>query len=575
MEADNQVAQAAPRLSKRNMYTFPVGTIGRDMACSGLFTGQLLNYIYFTKSLTAAQLTVLTLLMTLAKVFDALNDPFMGNIIDATHTRWGKFKPWIFAGMIGTAGVIIGSFSNNFQGWSYVAFFGVTYFLYSIVFTMNDIGYWGMVPALAKHPDDRNKLSALTAFCANIGGGLCGVLVPILTTGSMAVNGSAIKAYSYVSIIFVAVFIIFQCVMLFGVKETGTLLPAQREKVGIKQVVGVFKKNDQLRWVALIFLCTQLLPGTAITMYIYFQFGYEGTLLTLFYVFSAVATVIINVFYPSLSKKLSRKGMLKLATVFQVLGNALILIFAFAVPKGIGSFVIPIFNVRVTLQFILIAFSYFFCGFASTAYYMVLMICIANTVEYNDLRYGKRDEGIIFSTRAFLVKFGGAIVTLYVMLFYVIIGANKETDAISALERAANMGEITAAEKLSGISAIIEGIPSGKTIAILLLVTLLPIALYLLAYWIYRKKFVIDEAYFDKMTEEIRLRNEAAEEKEANEQTVFVGESDEKTVAAAEVNGVIDSVEEHVTDNALNNATDNADSPSSDVTNSATDNADK
>ena len=70
---------------------FPLGTIGRDMMYN-LVTNFLLTYVLFTKGLTAAQLGAITAIMVAARVFDALNDPIMGNIIEGTRSRFGKFK---------------------------------------------------------------------------------------------------------------------------------------------------------------------------------------------------------------------------------------------------------------------------------------------------------------------------------------------------------------------------------------------------------------------------------------------------------------------------------------------------
>ena len=82
------------KLIKKNLWMFPLGTVGRDMMYC-LVTNFLLTFIMFTKGLTAAQLGAITAIMVAARVFDALNDPIMGNIIEMTHTKWGKFKPWI------------------------------------------------------------------------------------------------------------------------------------------------------------------------------------------------------------------------------------------------------------------------------------------------------------------------------------------------------------------------------------------------------------------------------------------------------------------------------------------------
>lgn len=126
---------------KRNLAMYPVGTIGRDMVYQ-LFTNYILTFILFTRTLTAAQLTAITAIMVAARVFDALNDPIMGNIIERTRTKWGKFKPWLLAGSVSTMGVVIAAFNTTLQGWPFVWFFGVVYFLYSITYTMNDISYW-------------------------------------------------------------------------------------------------------------------------------------------------------------------------------------------------------------------------------------------------------------------------------------------------------------------------------------------------------------------------------------------------------------------------------------------------
>lgn len=495
--------QSHGRLSKRNLWTFSIGCVGRDMICTGLFNGQLLNYVYFTKQLTASQLGVLTLLMTLAEVFDAFNDPVMGNIVDATHTKWGKFKPWIFIGMLGTSAVVSASFSNTLQGWSYVIFFGIMYFIYSIVFTMNDIAYWGMIPSLAKNPDDRNRLSSLTALCANIGAGVCGVLVPILTTGSLALKGSAVYAYTVISTVLVALFIIIQSVTLVGVKEEPEQRSSTGNRVSLKQVIDVFKNNDQLRWVSLIFLATRLVPGATITMFIYFEFGYNGTLLTLFYVFSGLATVVINMFYPTIGRRFTRQQMLKLGFISQIIGNVGMFLVFLVVPNETFSFVIPFFNAEVTLKFILMAAMYFFVGFATTIYYMVLVVCIANTTEYNELITGERNEGVIFATRAFLVKLGNAITTLFTMLFYIIIGIRDTTDKIAELEQAANLGTISNEVKLSQITQIISQVPDSKTLGLMLVITVTPIVFFAIGYTLFKKKFKISEEYYDEIMNEL------------------------------------------------------------------------
>ena len=117
---------------KRNLIMFPLGTVGRDMIYN-LVTSFLMTFVLFTRDLNAAQLSAITAIMVAARVFDALNDPIMGNIIERTRTRWGKFKPWLVIGILTTAFVIYATFNTKLQGWQFVAFFGVIFILISAV----------------------------------------------------------------------------------------------------------------------------------------------------------------------------------------------------------------------------------------------------------------------------------------------------------------------------------------------------------------------------------------------------------------------------------------------------------
>lgn len=83
---------------RRNLIAFPIATVGRDM-CSQFFSLSVLNFILFTKNLTVEQFSAVSAIIVAARVFDAFNDPIMGTIIDRTHTKIGKFKPWMIAGV--------------------------------------------------------------------------------------------------------------------------------------------------------------------------------------------------------------------------------------------------------------------------------------------------------------------------------------------------------------------------------------------------------------------------------------------------------------------------------------------
>src|SRR5574344_1781252 len=106
-------------VTKQNLHMFPPGTIGRDMVYN-LVSNFLLTYVLFTRQLTNAQLAAITGIMVGARIFDAANDPIMGNIVERTRSRWGKFKPWQMIGILTTSFVVSYIFNTRLTGWAFI-----------------------------------------------------------------------------------------------------------------------------------------------------------------------------------------------------------------------------------------------------------------------------------------------------------------------------------------------------------------------------------------------------------------------------------------------------------------------
>lgn len=492
--------QTAPdALSRRNLWAYPAGTIGRDMAVC-MFTNYLLTYVLFTKTLTAAQFAAISAIMVAARVFDAFNDPIMGNIIEATRTRWGKFKPWIAIGGALSVVVFITSFSNTLQGWPYVAAFGVLYFAYSIVFTMNDIAYWGMVPSLARRADDRNRLTSRTVLFAGVGQFLGGTVVPTFTAGSLVIGGNAVTAYRVVILIVCALFTATQLLTLLLVREQPSGAEPPAEKVSLKKTVSVIAHNDQLVWCAVIFLLfsvAQTLMGAGLSVtYLYFEFGYNGLLLSIFSILGNVAGAVLMIVFAGLSGRYTRAQLVRTGAFGAAAGYACILLSGLLIPRELWLF-----------KFIMLTVSNLFAFLGQTLIYLILIICIANTVEYNEWKTGRREEGIVFSVRPFITKFASAVVQLLVLAIYLAVGVRTVTNQISALENEASQGLISTAEKTAQIESVLASVPGGKSAALLVCMTAIPAALLLLTWRLYRKKYTITEEAYEKMTAEIARRH--------------------------------------------------------------------
>lgn len=491
--------------TRKNLIMFPLGTVGRDMVYS-LVTNFLLTFVLFTRSLTAAQLSAITAIMVGARIFDALNDPIMGNIIERTRTKWGKFKPWIMIGMFSTSAVIYAAFNTKLQGWSFVWFFGVIYFLYSITYTMGDISYWGMIPALSSDGDTRNAFTARTTLFAGIGGTAASILIPLLTTGANAIGGSTSVAYGRIALAIAFLAPAFLCFVLFGVRERREDLSEPVPPVSFKKIWSTISGNDQLIWIAIIFLIHEIGNGVVMSgigsTYIYFEFGYEGGLYSLFTTVGMSVTALLMVFYPAISRRLPRKKLMGVLVKVATLGYIL-MIAVLAMRAG------EHFALGMDLKFLILTIGYMLANFGQYGFYLILMISVINTVEYNEYLHGTRDEGIITSLRPFLTKLASALTVVIASATYMLAGVTKYTNEISGFENAAAAGQISEADKLAAIRELLGGVSRSQSVGLLLVMTVLPYALMVLSYEMYLRRYKLDEEEYDRICDELNARRES------------------------------------------------------------------
>lgn len=482
------------KLRKKNLLMFPLGKIGSDMEYY-LFTSCIMTFVLFTRSLTAAQFAAITAIVVAARVFDALNDPIMGNIIERTRSRWGKFKPWLVIGILSTSVVVYLAFNTDLQGWSFVWFFGVIYFLYSITFTMHDISYWGMVPALSSDANARNQFTSRATLCAGIGSTLASVLIPMFTVGDKAIGGSTTTAYGVVALIVCILAPAFLCFTIFGVREKREYTDAP--PVSLKKVWKTITGNDQLLWMSLIFLIQQIGNGLIIgglgSTYIYFDFGYDGGLFSLFSIVGMSVTALLMIFYPAISRKIKRKKLLGILAVIAAVGYGIMLLAGLLLPSTM-------------LKFWIVVIGYMLSNFGQYGFHLAMMISIINTVEYNEYISGERDEAIIASLRPFITKLASALIILITNISYIIFGVTKYTGSISELENQCARNLITEADKISQIDSVIKAIAPGQTLALLLCMAIIPCLLMMTSYFLYKKHYKLDEDEYARICAELEAR---------------------------------------------------------------------
>lgn len=529
-------SQIGEKLSNRNLFMYALGTLGRDFLYN-LFNGYLLSFCVFTKSLNTAQFTAITFIIVAARIFDAFNDPIMGGIVENTRTKWGKYKPWQLIGALSTSVVIVVLFTVPAQGWAFIGLLAAMYFLFSITFTMNDISYWGMMPTLTNNPHDRDKLMTVTSISVGIGGALVGLVIPTFAMGENPVGGNSTVAFAIMSIVAVVLMCGFQMFTIFGVKEKP--LPKNLIKTPPMKIKDMFKvlfKNDQIMWSALVMLLfnvgTNVVGGGLGMMYIYFDNAYNGTLWTVFGLGYAVVSTVFTLFYPVLAKKYGRDKLLYSCGLAIIIGYGLMMVLGLTVPKIV---LFEVLGMQITLRFIMTFLAYTIAGWGG-GFYMIMVINMANTVEYNEYKTGRRDEGLIFALRPFTAKMGSALMQGLVSLVYIIAGVLTYTNQLADIDK----GLITDMTK-QDVVASLQASASGQQSTMILLVCTcaIPMVFMAIALIVYKKKFFLNEAKVNEMILAVQARKAAEEAQETSDEQVELS-----AVECEIANGDVESEEE-------------------------------
>lgn len=445
--------------TKRNRYMFGLGTVGRDM----MYTMVSMYLIFFlTEVLDLPDSTMwwMTGAMTILRIFDAVNDPIMGLLVDNTHSRFGKFKPWIvLGGILGGILTVLLFFDFGLTGAGYVAMFVIVYLLWDLTYGANDIAYWSMLPSLTLNQKEREKTGAFARICANVG--LFTTVVAIIPVTNAL--GGDIRAWQIVVIAIVLITWAFLCFTVFGVKEDKSI-HVEEDSTSLKEMFRVLFKNDQLLYTAIsmaLFMIGYVTTTTFGTYYFKYAFRNEE-MYSVFAAILGVSQLVALSVFPLFSKKFSRKSLYAFSTVLVVVGY---LIFFLAPMK---------------MQYIGAAGILLFVGEAFIQ--LLMLMFLTDTVEYGQWKLGSRNESITFSVQPFINKIGGAIASG-------IVGATLILSGINAAE---TPDDVTDSGLLMMKAAML----------------ILPLIFIVIGYIIYKKKFKIDKEMFDRIIADLEERGD-------------------------------------------------------------------
>ena len=405
--------------------SYGLGALGKDFAVSIIY---VYLSIYFTDEVGLAPAFVGTLFLV-ARIIDAVTDPVMGMIVDNTRSKFGKFRPWIIIGTFANAGFLILLFSTHkIDGnWLY-AYVIVTYILWGITYTIIDIPFWSMVPALCSARKERERLVVWPRLFASIAWWLMGAFG--LYIAGLLGEGDKGEGFFVMSLVITAGFILSSILVVTNVKEK-VATKVSTEKFGLKDVFDIFSKNDQL---AALFGCIlffnlaiQLISSFAI-FYFTYAVGKESLFGT--FMFAAGLAEIAGIFlFPMFCSLIPRRLVWFFACGFTVLSCAVLAISTFTTPDNIFL---------IVLAGACFKFGFGVCNGLST-------VMLADVVDYGEYKTGKRSESIIFSVQTLLVKCAGALAGFFTGVGLWLIGYKAN--------------EIQTADTIFGMQAIMIALP--------------------------------------------------------------------------------------------------------------------
>lgn len=381
------------KLSAGRKLCFGVGALGKDL-CYAMISTFLM--IYFTDTVGLNPFFVGNLFLV-ARVWDAVNDPMMGFMVDNTRTRWGKFRPWILIGTLLNSAIMIFMFRDpGLEGFAQYAYFSVIYILWGMTYTVMDIPYWSMLPSLSSTQKERESMSVIPRIFASSAWLLMGAFGIALR--NYLGNGDEAKGYSSLSVVICVVFISTILVTVLFVKDRSSLEAAEGKKAqrtSLKDAIHVITANDQLKVYIGVVLAYNMLVQLAGGMALYY-FKYvtgDENLFPYFTTAASVAEMGALFIFPIFSRFMNKKKVFAIASFVPAIGLIGLLVAGAVIPTNIPVIII--------------------CGlfykFGSGLTLGATTVMLADVIDYGEVTLGTRNESIVASFQTLLVKTASAV----------------------------------------------------------------------------------------------------------------------------------------------------------------------
>ena len=448
---------------KKQFAAYGLGAVGKDM----VYALSASYIMYYYQDILGLSATFVGFILMIARVFDAANDPFMGVVVAKTNSRWGKFRPWLFTGTILNAFVLYALFAAPaVSGKALMIYFAVMYILWGVTYTMMDIPFWSMIPAVTSTTKDRENLSVVGRTCAGVGY----ALINVFTVMAVSKLGSGIERTGFrlfaliIAILFV-IFILFTCFTIHEQKVENM------QTTSVKEMFKALFNNDQaIVTVVTIVLINSALYITSNLLIYFFKYDIGGTTwkdaYTLFTSVGGISQILgMMVVYPILRSKLSNTTIFKLSLCLAIFGYVFLLALCLL---GYSS-VLTMLMVPGVMIFV-----------ANGILTVLTTVFLSNTVDYGEVKTGHREESVIFSMQTFVVKAASGLAVFITGVSLDLIG-------------------------LTSKDGLGEGMPTfgSPLLGLRLLMTILPIIGLVLALVLFTRKFILTDIKAEQIRKQL------------------------------------------------------------------------
>lgn len=421
-----------------------IGYMMGDFGCNMSF--QLISsyaMIYFTQGM-GLSLGDWAIIVVLAKVFDAINDPIIGSLVDRRKpSKNGKFRPWIFWGSFAILLTTL-LFFVDIRAFSYglrFAYCLIMYCLWSIAYTATNVPYGSLNAVLTDDIAQRASLSSIRNIGAGLATGLLMIVMPMLIYGeedpSTGISPILPERFMWIALAAGLIGMIGFMMLYFMTRER-LVAAEKKEKYNFRKALGAFLKNRSAVGISIASFAYLAFFASSTTMVQYvYQVYFKNTDMIIIATIVIAAPMILLI--PFVSKLTKRFGKKEIST-WPMLGAIVILALMLMIQ-------IPPTSAGAWIYLVLLGLANGCAGF----FLLLIWSFVADAVDYQEYRTGRREEGTVYSIYSFVRKLGQAVCQGMISVLLAAVGFDTNNVVATTDATALSVMRLSVALPLVGI----------------------------------------------------------------------------------------------------------------------------